>query len=117
MSPPLLRKARAVLDAGDLGVPLLRRLLETETVRLRSTSIASEGPFLAFNHRNRRECGGLATRTGPLIQEEFPGEQPQPNHVVVRQPEGYRVHRVLTERPQFFGNRPSICFHESDARI
>src|SRR5262245_43549863 len=68
MSPPLLRKARAVLDAGDLGVPLLRRLLETETVRLRSTSFASEGPFLAFNHRNCRECGGLATRTGPLIR-------------------------------------------------
>ena len=54
---------------------------------MRSTSFASEGPFLALNHRDCRYRGGLATGTGSFRHEESPGTQPQANHVLVRQPE------------------------------
>lgn len=116
-SPPLLREARALLKAGDLGVPFLRRLIESETVRLRPTAFPSEASFSALDYRNCRQRGGLTTGTGLLAQEKSPGEQPQANDVLVRQLEGQRVKRILAERPQFLRDRPSVGFDEGHARI
>jgi len=117
VSAPLLIEARAVLDPGDLGVTFFRRLLEAEAVSLRPSPFASEGPLIAFNHHNRRERSRLATGTGSFLHQESARKEPQPNHVLVGQPQGDWVERILTERPQFFGKRPSVGLNESHARI
>lgn len=116
-STPLFIEARAVLDPGDLGVPFFRCLLETKTVSLPPPALAGEGSLVALNHCNRRQRRRLATGSGSFLQEEAPGKEPQAHHVLVGQLEGYRRERILTERPEFFGERPSVGLDEGDARI
>jgi hypothetical protein len=107
-SAPLCIEARAFLDPADLGVPFIRCLLETETVSSWPASFPSEGPLPALDHCNRRQRSRLATGTGSFLQEESTGKEPQAHHVLVRQLEGYWVERILTERPQFLRERPSV---------
>jgi hypothetical protein len=52
-----------------------------------------------------------------FLQEESAGKEPQAHDVLVGQPKGYRVERILTERPQFFGKRPSVGLDQGHARI
>jgi hypothetical protein len=84
---------------------------------LRPAPFAGEGPLIAFNHHNRRQRSRLATGTGSFLHEESPRKEPQANHVLVGQPQGDWVERILTERPQFFGKRPSVGLNERHARI
>jgi len=84
---------------------------------LRPPPFAGQGPSVALNHRNRRQRNRLATGSGSFLQEEAASKEPQAHHLLVGQLEGCRGEGILTERPQFFGKRPSVGLNESHARI
>ena len=92
----------------DLGVPFFRRLLEMDPSSLRPASFADERPLLALNQRNGRQCSGLATGARFPVQEEPAGVAPEADGFLVRHLERRALDRILAERPEFLGERPSV---------